>query len=367
MSEKVLRVDPARKLADEPGSGHNRWHEEIEPLLRVDSGEAFVLECRSALDGQLDRGAFASDVPKLDFNLMHPLSGPVAVAGAEPGDLLEVHVREVEPDPWGHHAVSAVAPGYGVLAPDFFEPFVVHWDIAPDGRHAESRELPGVRIPNHCFAGTIGVAPAPADRRRALAVEAEHLQRGLGVPQPGEEVVPTTAAVREGGLRTLPPRQINGGGNADVRQLTAGATVLVPVRVPGALLSAGDCHFAQGDGEISGTALEMRGRIHLSVTLRKGAAPASGQVRFLAPCGGNGSVPPGRLMLAGIGEGPSAEEAAREAVRGLLDQLEPRGYGRLQGYVICTAAADLCLAEVRDSGAAVVATLPEDIFVDRPG
>lgn len=359
MSEQAVRIDPHRRLADQPGSGHNRWHEEIEPLLEVASGEPFVLECRSALDGQLGNGATAADVPALDFDLMHPLSGPVRVTGAEPGDLLEVRIHALEPDPWGGHAVSAVAPGFGVLFEDFVDPFLVHWDIDASGAFATSADLPGVRIPNRCFAGTVGVAPARADRERALVVERAFLERGIGVPQPGGKVVPPVDAVRTGGLRTLPPRQVTGGGNVDVRQATAGATLLIPVRVPGALLSAGDCHFAQGDGEICGTALEMRGRIRLSATVRPRAAARSGQLRI------ERGPDPARPGIAAVGRGVSEEEAAREAVRGLLDQLEQRGYTRLQGYVICTAAGDLCLASTEREAPVVLATLPDEIFVDR--
>ena len=162
-------------------------------------------------------------------------------------------------------------PGFGFLADLFTEPYLVKWEIA-DGV-ARSDELPGVAIPEELFAGVIGVAPSherlEAFRRR----EEELRERGQLVADPmPEEAIPPEAA---DGLRTIPPREL--GGNMDTRQLVAGSRLWLPVDVPGALFSIGDLHFAQGDGEVCGTAIEVAGAVTVRFSLheRPRAAPAA--------------------------------------------------------------------------------------------
>src|SRR5439155_117701 len=173
-----VRIDASKPLKAEPNTGHNRWHPDIAPILRVDPGDEVILETRDALDGQLTPDSRSSDAGSVNLNVVHPLTGPVYVNGAEPGDLLEVKILEVEP----------------------------------------ADAIPG---------GTIG----------------------------GEA------------LRTVPPRET--AGNVDIKQLCAGTTMLIPIHAEGALFSVGDAHFAQGDGEICGTAIEMRSVFHAQFFVRK--------------------------------------------------------------------------------------------------
>ena len=203
---------------------------------------------------------------RLDLGLGHPLSGPVHVEGAEPGDVLEVEFLAYETADFG---VTAVIPGFGFLADVFADPYVVKWELA--GGLARSPELPGVAVPEDTFAGVVGVAPSH-ELLDAMRAREQAIARAGG---PVAEAAPDTAVPPEAaaGLRTIPPRET--GGNLDIRQLVAGSRLLLPVSVPGALLSIGDLHFAQGDGEVCGTGIEVAG----AVTLRA----ARGQGSGLAP------------------------------------------------------------------------------------
>jgi formamidase len=127
--EHVVSIDPSKPLGEEPGTGHNRWHENIEPVVEVDPGDTVVYETRDAFDGQLNGESTAEDVGNLDLSGVHPLTGPVFVKGAEPGDLLEVKLVAVEADPWEQWGYTVEVPGFGFLRDDFPEPYIVHWRL----------------------------------------------------------------------------------------------------------------------------------------------------------------------------------------------------------------------------------------------
>ncbi|HET9461162.1 MAG TPA: acetamidase/formamidase family protein, partial [Gaiellaceae bacterium] len=217
---------------------HNRWHPDLEPVASVGLGKEITLETRDGLDGQLSRASTHEDAGRLDLGLGHPLTGPVWVEGAEPGDQLEVELASYEVADYG---VTAVIPGFGFLADLFPDPYVVHWDIE-DG-YARSSALPGVSVPEDVFAGVIGVAPTHALMEEIRGREQAIANAGGPVADSApESALPPEAAA---GLRTIPPRPI--GGNIDIRQLVAGSRLFLPVHIPGALFSIGDLHFAQGD------------------------------------------------------------------------------------------------------------------------
>jgi acetamidase/formamidase len=207
---------------------HNRFSSSIPPVITVPSGavvEAFTVE---ASDGQLDIESTASDVVTLDFDPIHPLTGPIFVEGAEPGDVLEVRLHQIEVGAWGW---AAIVPHFGFLTDSFPGPYLKTFAIAQDAQTVEFAE--NVFLELNPFAGVMGVAP-------------------------------TTDSL----LSTIPPRA--NGGNMDNRHLTAGTTVYFPVFVQGALFSIGDTHAVQGDGEVSGTALEAPMRIVMELTVLKG-------------------------------------------------------------------------------------------------
>ena len=159
---KSIEIDRKKRLRDEPGKGHNRWHPDIAPVIEAAPGEEVALETRDALDLQIGPRTTAKDLEKLERTVAHPLTGPVYVKGAEPGDLLEIEYLDIVPERYGW---TRFAPGGGFL-PDLFDyHFVAHWDITPE--YATSPQLPGVRIPNGAFMGTAGVAPSPPCNSRS--------------------------------------------------------------------------------------------------------------------------------------------------------------------------------------------------------
>src|SRR5499426_4682203 len=202
MATHTIPIDRSKRLSEEPRTGHNRWHPDIPPVVRVDPGDTVVMETRDALDGAITPGTTGADLHRVDLNLVHPLTGPVFVNGAEPGDLLEVHIVEITPQPFGF---TVILPGFGFLREHFTTPFLVKWSI--DGTSAVSPDLPGVRIPAGAFMGVMGVAPSHASRVRMAAREDELLRRGGVVMTPlAQGAVPSTEPLASEGLRTSPPR-----------------------------------------------------------------------------------------------------------------------------------------------------------------
>src|SRR5256886_16724337 len=270
MATHAIRIDRSKRLSEEPRTGHNRWHPDIPPVMCVDPGDTVVMETRDALDGAITPGTTVADLQRVDLDLVHPLTGPVFINGAEPGDLLEVHIVDITPQPFGF---TTIVPGFGFLRDVFLTPFLVKWTI--DGAAAVSPDLPGVRIPAGAFMGVMGVAPSRASRARVAAREDELLRRGGAVLPPlAPGAVPSTEPIASEALRTIPPRET--GGNFDIKQLTASTTLLLPIEVAGALFSTGDSHFAQGDGESCGTAVEMGATLTVRFGLRKGVATQRG-------------------------------------------------------------------------------------------
>jgi formamidase len=212
-----VQIDRTKPLASEPETGHNRWHPDIEPIISVRAGEVLALETRDALDGMISPKTKAEDLGRIEMGRIHPLTGPVYIDGTEPGDLLEVEIVEVHPQPFGF---TLLIPGFGILRDYFPEPFIVAWDIA--GNLATSTQLPGVKIPGAPFMGVMGVAPSIDLVEQVQSREENLYKRGGMVLLPtADGAVPSRGPVLASGLRTIPPRE--NGGNIDIRHLTAGA------------------------------------------------------------------------------------------------------------------------------------------------
>jgi formamidase len=367
----AIRIDRRKPLRDEPHTGHNRWHPDISPAIRVDPGDMVILETRDAFDGAVTSEMTAADLHRADLNVVHPLTGPVFINGAEPGDLLEVYILDVAPQPFGF---TTIVPGFGFLRDLFPAPFLVKWTI--DAGFAVSPDLPDVRIPASPFMGVMGVAPSRELLAQVAAREDELLRHGGAVlPPSAQGAVPAMEPIASEALRTIPPRET--GGNFDIKQLTAGTTLLLPVYTPGALFSAGDSHFAQGDGESCGTAVEMGATLTVRFGLRKGVAarrriqrPQYERVDYFADP--RFAVP--RRFFATTGmpitrEGRNESEnvtlAAQDALLNMIDHLvAERGYSREQAYVLTSVAVDLRISELVDVPNVVVsAFLPLDIFI----
>jgi formamidase len=372
--EHVVSIDPSKPLGEEPGTGHNRWHEDIEPVVEVDPGDTVVYETRDAFDGQLNRESTAEDVGNLDLSGVHPLTGPVFVKGAQPGDLLEVKLVAVEADPWEQWGYTVEVPGFGFLRDEFPEPYIVHWRLHGN-EYAESEQLPGVRIRCNPHPGVLGLAPSAELRQRATQREGALAERGgfALLPDPGG-AVPTDEVIAREGLRTIPPRET--AGNIDIKQLSPGTTVLLPVYTEGGLVSTGDVHYAQGDCEACGTAIEVRTRVHLRFGIRKGEAERRGiqdlqyfrDDYFTAP---ELAAPRRFFATTGIGvhkDGTNESEdlslSAKNALLNMIEHLETRGFDRQQAYALCSVAVDLRISQVVDvPNLLVSALLPLDIFM----
>ena len=271
MTGEVYRIgiDPSKPLIHEAETGHNRWHEDIVPICEVEERQRIVIETRDAFDAQLNMSSTDADVGALNLGVVHPLTGPVYVKGAEPGDLLEIKLHDIECDPWEAWGYTCEVPGFGFLRDVFPDPFMVHWYLTDE--YAESPQLPGVRIPCAPFPGIVGLAPSKDLREATIRREADVAARGgFALPPMEEDAVPPHGPIAEQGLRTIPPRET--GGNMDIKQLTPGVSLFLPVYVEGALFSTGDVHFAQGDCEACGTAIEMRSAMDVEFKVHKGEA-----------------------------------------------------------------------------------------------
>ena len=366
-----IRIDRNKTLEEEPGTGHNRWHPDIPPVIRCYPGDEVILETRDAFDGQMSPGITMSAVAGVNLDRLHPLTGPVYIDGAEPGDLLDIEILDIEPDSYGY---TSQVPGFGFLRDEFPEPFKVDWNIA-DG-WATSADLPGVRIPGAPFMGTIGLSPGHELLAATTAREQALLDRGgFVLPPSAASAVPSDPHIAAHGLRTIPPREQ--GGNMDIKQLSKGAHLLIPVDAEGGLFSAGDAHYAQGDCETCGTAIEMNAILHVRFEVRKGEA-AQKRIRYPRFTRQDYYLPPEfaapRRFYAttgisvtrdGIDHSEDVSLAARNALLNMVDHLTERGWTPQQAYAICSVAVDLKISQLVDvPNMLVSAFLPEDIFVN---
>jgi acetamidase/formamidase len=298
---------------------HHEWNNAIEPRLEIEPGDTVVFDTRDAADRYYTPASTHADVLARGPFRGHPLTGPVRVKGAAPGDVLVVEILEVRPAEFGW---TAIRPGRGLLPEsDFAKPYLQIWDLA-DGQYARAGDR--IAVPIDPFAGVMGTA--------------------LDLP---------------GGHSTMPPRK--NGGNMDIKQLTAGATLYLPVWVDGALFSVGDTHAIQGDGEVCVTAVEMGGHVTARFGLERGRGLAEPQLRTTrAPS----AAAPGP-WFATTAHGPDLFAASQQAVRYMIDHLvRERGLPREQAYILCSVAVDLKISEIVDAPNWIVsAFLPEGVFV----
>jgi formamidase len=365
-----IKLDLERSILEDSTNSHNRWHPDIPPVAWVEPGETFKLDVRDGFDVQVFPDSTSQSVASFDFDSNHPMTGPVGVRGAEPGDLLVVDVIAVDAVEFGS---TLFIEGFGVLGDIFVEPHLVRW-FMKDGL-ATSPDLPGVTLKGHAFLGLMGVAPSREMLERATKREGGVVDEGGAALLPtAHSAAPAAEPIASEGLRTIPPRE--NGGNMDCLQMGPGARVYIPVQVPGALLSVGDTHYAQGDGEACATAIECGSVATLRVDLIKKAAakftPRTPMYRYTQPVP---SAPRTYICTTGLpvrDDGSLAEldirQAARNAVGEMIDYLEAtRGYTRGQAYALISVAADMRLTEAVDFPNPMVSVaLPLDIFDEPP-
>jgi acetamidase/formamidase len=311
---------PDHRLGDADENVHlGVWNRDLAPALSVESGAVVEFECRDAANGRFDADSTPEDLMGASFD-GHPLTGPVRIEGAEPGDVLEVELLDVQHKGVGVSYFYPESADKGLLPEAFDEPGLYVWDLDGDVGHFVN----GIEVPLDPFPGIVGVAPA----------------------EPGDH-------------GTTPPRRV--GGNLDIKHLTAGSTLYLPVEVAGAMVSIGDCHAAQGDGEVCVTAIEAP----MDVTARLSVRPDMGidQPRFettgpFTPTGGD------EPMYGTTGIADDLLDAAKLAVRHMIDHLhEERGLTRSEAYILCSAAVDLKINQaVNRPNWTVSAYLPESLF-----
>ncbi len=292
------------------------WDNSVEPRLIIDPGDVVVIECAEPV-GQLTANSSHADLANLDFSLVHALTGSISIRGALPGDALEVEILDMRHKGWGW---TGHIPAFGLLQEDFDFAYIHHWRLEGDVCQFGAA---GVTLPFEPFPGCVGVAPAEGGR-----------------------------------LNTLPPR-INGG-NVDIRDLVVGCRFWLPVLVEGALFSTGDCHAAQGQGEVSGTGIESPMTVTMRFNVRKDLAIEELQIQRPSPMT--------RTDSAGwhitTAHGPDLMENAKNAVRYMIEWLVKHyALDESQAYCLCSVAGDLKIAEIVDAPNWVVAFhMPLSIF-----
>lgn len=284
---------------------HHGWNNAFAPVLRVAPGDTVTIETIDSSGGQLTKHATLDDLKILDFDKVNPVTGPIFIDGAGPGDILKVTIEQFDPSGWGW---TANIPGFGLLAEDFPDPALHLWHYDTSWRTPAAFGRMA-KIPLKPFAGTIGVAPAAS------------------------------------GLHSVvPPRRC--GGNMDIRDLSAGAELYLPIEVDGALFSVGDTHAAQGDGEVCGTAIESAMTVTLKFDLIKATPLKFPRATLPGPITRHHDSA-GYEVTTGIG--PDLMQGARDAVRGMIDLLATRyGCSPIDAYMLCSVAADLKISEIVD-------------------
>lgn len=357
--ETLFKVDLSKPWSQQQVLGHNRWHPDIPPVATVNPGTTFRMECKDWTDGQIQNNDSANDVRDVDLSVCHVLSGPIAVNGAEPGDVLVVDVLDLGPFPgsnteWGYTGIFARSNGGGFLTDHFPDAHKAIWDL--QGVYATSRHVPDVRFVGIAHPGLIGCAPShdllAKWNKREMDLIATDPNRVPPLALPPLEHNAIMGSLQgdaymssaHEGARTVPPREH--GGNCDIKNLTRGSRVYFPVYVKGANLSMGDLHFSQGDGEITFCgAIEMAGWIDLHVDVIKDGV---NKYKMTNPIFKTSPLEP-RYTNFLVFEGISVDEqghqhymdahiAYKNACLNAIEYLKTCGYTGEQAYIILGAA-----------------------------
>ena len=292
-----------------PGPVSRMWTTRHDPVLEVTDGDVVTFEAEECSAGQLAGHRNGAEPPDLDYDLLYPLVGPIMVAGAEPGDTVELEILEYRPGTWGW---TSVLPQFGLLEDDFPHYHVHRWELA-DG-----------------VADFLGVAAVPL--RPFLGV--------MGATPDSDEP-----------LSPFPPGFF--GGNIDTRDLVAGTRLFLPVSTAGARVMVGDPHAAQGDGEVCGAAIEASLSGAIRIRLHKGRTIPAPQFQTPGPLR---SVIEDKGYFATTGIAPDLMLASQDAVRAMIDHLvRETGLAPIDAYVLCSVVVDLKITEVVDRPNWVVA------------
>jgi acetamidase/formamidase len=353
---------------------HNRWNQDIRPVATVKEGQAVQFLCRDALDiGTAARTLTPGGILTLDLAKVHPLTGPVVVEGAKPGDVLEVEILDVAPlVDFGYVTIGPALGLFGSLRPDILAPFHQFTEASQLSDPAAGK-VPGALPEDQPYnGGAPFVQIFTFDKGQSTGfasfVGAETGKQAR-IPLAPFMGVYGVAPFRKGMYRTVPPNVSGGmGGNADIKQFTKGSRLQFPVLTEGAKFSTGDGHMAQGDGEICVTAIETLMAVTCTFRIIKDTIIDS--PRAIVPAADPTSAGLTKDMLAKgfyhtTGVGPDLMENAKQAARSMIDWLVvEQGLSLHEAYAICSVAGDLKISEVVDIPSWVVSmTVPRGIFV----
>ena len=386
-TQNIVEIKKKGAHCEQDPNCFNRYHPAIKPVARAKPGDQIVVHTRDALDSNLNINSKPKDVTAIDVNLIHPMTGPIYIEGAKRGDVLAIKLINVTPNEYGY---TTIIPGFGFLPDLYTEPFVANWKL--NRVEAVSAEVPGVRIPMNGFMGSVGVMPGAEEVDKWLARETQLAAAG-GVALPPEptsarppEICGPKGSHKDKCLRTIPPRE--NGGNMDVKQMVEGTTLLLPCFIDGCGLFIGDVHFAQGDGEVAGTAIEMGAIVTVETSIRKGMASVVKQPMFEGgsqikklepdrfhavvgyPLKAAGEVPPQWTYLDSAKIKPltnlsnDVTLAARNSLINMIDWLKvTKGLTKEQAFVVTSVACDLRISNVVDVPNYAVTTIcPMNIF-----
>jgi formamidase len=365
MPETIYPLDSSKKFTDQQIVGHNRWHPDIPAQVHVKPGDSFRVDCREWFDGAIVNDDSAEDVRDAPLSTVHVLSGPFAIEGAEPGDLLIVDILDIGAIPqetgplagqgWGYTGIFAKQNGGGFLTDQFPDAYKAIWDFS--GQTATSRHVPHVSFTGIMHPGLMGTAPSAELLQRwhtregdLIATDPDRVPPLALPPEPTDAILATLTGdeydrVAADGARTAPPRE--NGGNQDIKNFTKGSRVFYPVFVSGANLSMGDLHFSQGDGEITFCgAIEMGGYLDIHVDLIKGGMETYGMNENTVFMPGN-VEPQYSEWLAFSGTSVTLDDkqhyldshlSYQRACLHAIDYLTKFGYTPEQAYMILGAA-----------------------------
>lgn len=364
---------PSKTLDGFSKTMHNRWNRDLPAAATVKQGRAVQFLCRDALDiGSAARTLTPEGTLKLDLGNIHPLTGPVHVEGAKPGDILEVEVLDVAPlVDFGYVVIGPALGLFGGLRPEPLAPFTQFTEASQLSDPAAGRVPSAIPAdqPSNSGAPFAQLFTFEKGQRTGFAsFVGKDTGKKARIPIAPFMGVYGVAPLRHGMYRTVPPN-VNGGmgGNTDIRQFTKGARIQYPVYVEGAKFSAGDGHLAQGDGEVCVTAIETLMAVTVSFRVIKRQIIES--PRAIVP-----AADPAQLALTPemrakgfyhtTGVGPDLMENTKRAVRDMIEWLATdQGLSLHEAYAICSVAGDLKISEVVDIPNWIVSmTLPRGIF-----
>jgi acetamidase/formamidase len=278
---------------------HSKWNRALEPRLRVHSGDTVRMECVDSSGSQVHPAMTLPEYLQIDRTRIHALTGPIFIEEAEPGDVLRVDILEVAHKGWGW---TSLVTGLGFLKERFTTPFLFLWEL--EGAISES--LAPAVVPLRPFCGVMGVARA-----------------------------------EDGEFITRPPGIF--GGNMDVRELSTGATLYLPVLNKGALFSAGDAHAAQGDGEVCINGIECPADATLRFEVYKERKLPAPMIETYGTQKQSGDF--GEWIV--VESAPDATAAARAATSRMIDLLVDRwGFDEIHAYLLCSVAMNLRFSQV---------------------